>query len=58
MPERIEEFIKQNMSPKQVQEVLMSILAKQAEKTEIMSTIPQNSAEDLMIQVAKNRAGI
>ncbi|WP_265029732.1 S49 family peptidase [Wolbachia endosymbiont (group A) of Philonthus cognatus] len=58
MPERIEEFIKQNMSPKQVQEVLMSILAKQVEKTEIMSTIPQNSAEDLMIQVAKNRAGI
>jgi len=56
MPERIEEFIEQNMSPKQVQEVLMSILAKQTEKTEILSTIPQNTAEDLMMQVAKSRA--
>ncbi|NSX83703.1 S49 family peptidase [Wolbachia endosymbiont of Atemnus politus] len=55
MPEKIEEFIKQEMNPKQVQEVLMSILAKQTEKTEILSTIPQNSAEDLMMQVAKAR---
>ncbi|MDG7052498.1 MAG: S49 family peptidase [Wolbachia endosymbiont of Alcedoecus sp.] len=56
MPEKIEEFIKQEMSPKQVQEVLMSILAKQTEKTEILSTIPQNSVEDLMMQVARSRA--
>ncbi|MGL9779789.1 MAG: S49 family peptidase, partial [Wolbachia sp.] len=56
MPERTEEFIKQNMSPKQVQEVLMSILAKQTEKTEVLSTIPQSAPEDLMMQVARSRA--
>lgn len=56
MPEKIEEFIKQEMNPKQVQEVLMSILAKQTEKTEILSTIPQSAPEDLMMQVAKTRA--
>ncbi|WP_250294708.1 S49 family peptidase [Wolbachia endosymbiont of Oedothorax gibbosus] len=55
MPEKIGEFIKQEMNPKQVQEVLMSILAKQTEKTEILSTIPQNTPEDLMMQVAKAR---
>uniref|UniRef100_A0A1A9VKF8 Peptidase S49 domain-containing protein n=1 Tax=Glossina austeni TaxID=7395 RepID=A0A1A9VKF8_GLOAU len=56
MPEKIEEFIKQEMNPKQVQEVLMSILAKQTEKTEILSTIPQNTPEDLMMQVVRTRA--
>ncbi|MDG7056612.1 MAG: S49 family peptidase [Wolbachia endosymbiont of Penenirmus auritus] len=56
MPEKIEEFIKQEMNPKQVKEVLMSILTKQTEKTEILSAIPQNSVEDLMMQVARSRA--
>jgi len=58
MPEKIGEFIEQDVNAKQAQEILMSILAERTKKTEILSTIPQNSAEDLMIQVAKNRAGI
>ncbi len=58
MPEKIGEFIEQDVNAKQAQEILMSILAERTKKTEILSTIPQNSAKDLMIQVAKNRAGI
>lgn len=56
MPEKIEEFIKQEMNPKQAQEILMSILAEQTKKTEILSTIPQSAPEDLMMQVARSRA--
>ncbi|WP_265030471.1 S49 family peptidase [Wolbachia endosymbiont (group B) of Athalia cordata] len=56
MPEKIGEFIEQNVSSKQAQEILMSILAERTMKTEILSTLPQNSSEDLMIQVARSRA--
>ncbi|MCM1002075.1 S49 family peptidase [Wolbachia pipientis] len=55
MPEKIGEFIEQNVNAKQAQEILMSILAERTKKTEIMSTIPQNTPEDLMMQVAKSR---
>jgi len=58
MPEKIGEFIEQDVNAKQAQEILMSILAERTKKTEILSTIPQSSAEDLMMQVAKSRAGI
>ncbi|UJQ20817.1 S49 family peptidase [Wolbachia endosymbiont of Delia radicum] len=56
MPEKIGEFIEQNVNAKQAQEILMSILAERTKKTEILSTIPQNTPEDLMMQVAKSRA--
>lgn len=56
MPEKIGEFIEQNVNAKQAQEILMSILAERTKKTEILSTIPQSSAEDLMMQVAKSRS--
>ncbi|WP_353271710.1 S49 family peptidase [Wolbachia endosymbiont (group A) of Nomada goodeniana] len=55
MPEKIGEFIEQNVNAKQAQEILMSILAERTKKTEILSTILQNSPEDLMMQVAKTR---
>ncbi len=55
MPEKIGELIEQNVNAKQAQEILMSILAERTKKTEIMSTIPQNTPEDLMMQVAKSR---
>ncbi|WP_253302200.1 MULTISPECIES: S49 family peptidase [unclassified Wolbachia] len=55
MPEKIGEFIEQNVNAKQAQEILMSILAERTKKTEILSTIPQSSSEDLMMQVAKTR---
>ncbi|WP_341814681.1 MULTISPECIES: S49 family peptidase [unclassified Wolbachia] len=55
MPEKIGEFIEQDVNAKQAQEILMSILAERTKKTEILSTIPQNSSEDLMMQVAKTR---
>src|SRR6266576_179455 len=55
MPEKIGEFIEQNVNAKQAQEILMSILAERTKKTEILSTIPQSSPEDLMMQVAKAR---
>ncbi|WP_253302151.1 S49 family peptidase [Wolbachia endosymbiont of Psylliodes chrysocephala] len=55
MPEKIGEFIEQDVNAKQAQEILMSILAERTKKTEIMSTIPQNTPEDLMMQVAKSR---
>src|SRR6266550_4348574 len=55
MPEKIGEFIEQDVNTKQAQEILMSILAERTKKTEIMSTIPQNTPEDLMMQVAKAR---
>ncbi|MGL9758913.1 MAG: S49 family peptidase [Wolbachia sp.] len=58
MPEKIGEFIEQDVNAKQAQEILMSILAERTKKTEILSTIPQNTPEDLMMQVAKSRAGI
>ncbi|GFR05366.1 capsid protein [Trichonephila clavata] len=56
MPEKIGEFIEQNVNAKQAQEILMSILAERTKKTEILSTIPQNTPEDLMMQVAKSRS--
>ncbi len=56
MPEKIEEFIEQGVSIEQAREVLMELLAERTKKTEILSAIPQNSGEDLMIQVAKARA--
>ncbi|RDD34285.1 putative minor capsid protein C [Wolbachia endosymbiont of Cylisticus convexus] len=55
MPEKIGEFIEQDVNAKQAQEILMSTLAERTKKTEIMSTIPQNTPEDLMMQVAKSR---
>ncbi|WP_265028108.1 MULTISPECIES: S49 family peptidase [unclassified Wolbachia] len=56
MPEKIGEFIEQSVSVEQAREVLMELLAERTKKTEILSAIPQNSGEDLMIQVAKARA--
>ncbi|GFR11904.1 capsid protein [Trichonephila clavata] len=56
MPEKITEFIEQDVNAKQAQEILMSILAERTKKTEILSTIPQSSSEDLMMQVAKSRS--
>jgi|GEM_PF-6790023 len=68
MPEKIGEFIEQDVNAKQAQEILMSILAERTKKTEILSTIPQpqvqtlrketqaqDSSEDLIMQVAKAR---
>ncbi|MFP3035122.1 MAG: S49 family peptidase [Candidatus Tisiphia sp.] len=55
MPEKIGEFIEQGVSIEQAREVLMELLAEQTKKTEILSAIPQNSPEDLMMQVAKSR---
>nr|WP_253308922.1 S49 family peptidase [Rickettsia endosymbiont of Ceutorhynchus assimilis] len=55
MPEKIGEFIEQDVNAKQAQEILMSILAERTKKTEILSTIPQSTPEDLMMQVAKSR---
>ncbi|OAM05809.1 MAG: capsid protein [Wolbachia endosymbiont of Dactylopius coccus] len=56
MPEKIEEFIEQGASVEQAREVLMELLAERTKKTEILSAIPQNSGEELMMQVAKARA--
>ncbi|WP_418089891.1 S49 family peptidase [Wolbachia endosymbiont (group B) of Orgyia antiqua] len=56
MPEKIGEFIEQGVSIEQAREVLMELLAERTKKTEILSAIPQNSGEELMMQVAKARA--
>ncbi len=56
MPEKIGEFIEQSVSVEQAREVLMELLAERAKKTEILSAIPQNSGEELMMQAAKSRA--
>lgn len=56
MPEKIGEFIEQGVSVEQAREVLMELLAERTTKDKIFSTLPQNSSEDLMIQVAKARA--
>ncbi|WP_341811002.1 S49 family peptidase [Wolbachia endosymbiont (group B) of Chesias legatella] len=56
MPEKIGEFIEQGVSVEQAREVLMELLAERTKKTEILSAIPQNSGEELMMQVAKARA--
>uniref|UniRef100_UPI0033410DE1 S49 family peptidase n=1 Tax=Wolbachia endosymbiont (group B) of Pilophorus perplexus TaxID=3066160 RepID=UPI0033410DE1 len=56
MPEKIGEFIEQGISVEQAREVLMELLAERTKKTEILSAIPQNSGEELMMQVAKARA--
>ncbi|WP_341819887.1 S49 family peptidase [Wolbachia endosymbiont (group A) of Brachyopa scutellaris] len=55
MPEKIGEFIEQSVSVEQAREVLMELLAERTKKTEILSAIPQNSGEELMMQVAKSR---
>jgi ClpP class serine protease len=55
MPEKITEFIEQNVSSKQAQEILVSTLAERTTKAEIFSTLPQNSSENLVIQAAKAR---
>ncbi|QJT95025.1 S49 family peptidase [Wolbachia endosymbiont of Diaphorina citri] len=55
MPEKIGEFIEQGVSIEQAREVLMELLAERTKKTEIISAIPQNSGEELMMQVAKSR---
>ncbi|WP_353287036.1 S49 family peptidase [Wolbachia endosymbiont (group A) of Anthophora plumipes] len=56
MPEKIGEFIEQGVSVEQAREVLMELLVERTKKTEILSAIPQNSGEELMMQVAKSRA--
>ncbi|WP_353282463.1 S49 family peptidase [Wolbachia endosymbiont (group A) of Myopa testacea] len=56
MPEKIGEFIEQSVSVEQAREVLMELLEERTKKTEILSAIPQNSGEELMMQVAKARA--
>ncbi|WP_341823969.1 S49 family peptidase [Wolbachia endosymbiont (group A) of Udea olivalis] len=56
MPEKIEEFIEQGVSIEQAREVLMELLAERTKKTEILSAIPQNSGEELMMEVARTRA--
>lgn len=56
MPEKIGEFIEQGVSIEKAREVLMELLAERTKKTEILSAIPQNSGEELMMQVAKSRA--
>lgn len=56
MPEKIGEFIEQGVSIEQAREVLMELLAERTKKTEIISAIPQNSGEELMMQVARTRA--
>ncbi|MFP3022687.1 MAG: S49 family peptidase, partial [Wolbachia sp.] len=56
MPEKIGELIEQGVSVEQAREVLMELLAERTKKTEILSAIPQNSGEELMMQVAKARA--
>ncbi|WP_265024742.1 S49 family peptidase [Wolbachia endosymbiont (group B) of Protocalliphora azurea] len=56
MPEKIGEFIEQSVSVEQAREVLMELLAERTAKAEIFSALPQNSSEDLIIQVAKTRA--
>ncbi len=55
MPEKVKEFIEQGVSIEQAREVLMELLAERTKKTEILSTIPQSTPEDLMMQVAKSR---
>ncbi|WP_265029647.1 S49 family peptidase [Wolbachia endosymbiont (group A) of Philonthus cognatus] len=55
MPEKIGEFIEQGSSVEQAREVLMELLAERTKKTEILSAIPQNAGEELMMQVAKSR---
>ncbi|WP_264375411.1 MULTISPECIES: S49 family peptidase [unclassified Wolbachia] len=55
MPEKIGEFIEQGVSIEQAREVLMELLAERTKKTEILSAIPQNAGEELMMQVAKSR---
>ncbi|WP_339048067.1 S49 family peptidase [Candidatus Mesenet endosymbiont of Phosphuga atrata] len=55
MPERLGEFIEQNISAVEAREILMTTLAQQATKTEILSTLQTDVQEDLVIQVAKSR---
>ncbi|MBD0392133.1 S49 family peptidase, partial [Wolbachia endosymbiont of Pentalonia nigronervosa] len=55
MPEKLLEFVEQGVNVEQARESLMSTLAERTTKTEILSTIPQSSSEDLMMQAAKTR---
>ncbi len=56
MPEKITEFIEQGVSNKQAQESLMFIMLERTMKAEILSTLPQDSSEGLVMQAAKARA--
>ncbi|APR98660.1 S49 family peptidase [Wolbachia endosymbiont of Folsomia candida] len=58
MPEKIGEFIEQNVSSKQAQEILIEALAERTMKTEIFSALPQNSSEGLLTRLAKTQQTI
>jgi signal peptide peptidase SppA len=55
MPEKLLEFVEQGTSTEEAREILMSTLAERTMKTEILSTLPQGSSENLMMQAAKSR---
>lgn len=55
MPEKITEFIEQKASVEQVRESLMSIILERTMNTEILSTLPQDSPESLVMKAAKAR---
>lgn len=58
MPEKLLEFVEQGKNVEEAREVLMELLAVRTKKTEILSTIPQSSSEDLMMQAAKARCNM
>ncbi len=58
MPEKLEEFIEQNVSVQEARETLMSTLAERTAKAEIFSALPQDSSENLMMKAAKARCNI
>ncbi|WCR54398.1 MAG: hypothetical protein PG981_001420 [Wolbachia endosymbiont of Ctenocephalides orientis wCori] len=55
MPEKITEFIEQKASVEQVRESLMSIMLERTMKAEILSTLPQDPLESLVMKEAKAR---
>ena len=55
MPEKITEFIEQNVSVEQARESLMAELAERTMKAEILSTLPQDSSDGLVMKAAKAR---
>ena len=55
MPEKLGEFIEQGVNVEEAREILMEVLAARTMSSEILSTLPQNSAEDLMMKAAKTR---
>lgn len=58
MPEKLLEFVEQGVSVEQARESLMSTLAERTTKAEILSTLPQGSSENLMMQAAKARCNM